>query len=175
MSAHLRRSVRKLLREVRAGEIERETLDDVELSLTISANCQQQRLFTPKLAQLAALVEALQGFKRPDSPHFVGCPGQRTGGVCTAACANARAALDPALVDVVQGLVACLDRENKAFRRERARHGELLRKARHYYRDLIKQICAETGYVMRGPGRPKNPTGASVLPSSAGNTGCPGS
>lgn len=156
MSARLRNAVRTLLREIETeGAVEAETLTDIRASLQISENYRRGRVYTPTQGQLAALIEALQQFKRHDSPHFAGCPAARTGGACSRPCALARAALEPDLVTVTAGIVAMLRDEITAQQRELHRVLTAHREERKYFRAVLLKARAETGFQMRGPGRPR--------------------
>jgi hypothetical protein len=126
LSVVLRDAVRRLLREVedRAPIHDRSTLGELRRLVRLeerAGEASEPSTVSAADRRIAALVEALRQFQKPGW-HFVGCPGDKRGGVCSAACRLAQAALSSDVIaradDTVDGLMAtitALERERHAL------------------------------------------------------------
>lgn len=158
MSARLRDAVRALLHELE-GEVRihrdspigqlREALVEEDRRLVDI----EPDVISDRDTRIVRLVNALQHFSKPGG-HFVGCPGDKTG-QCSAACREAQLAIDKQTLKVTSDAVGALNQEIAALRREWRQIRSRLHNQKLIHRRVLQQVQAETGFVMRTPGRPK--------------------
>lgn len=173
MSARLRDAARALLRDVEEdvriardsplGQLRDALADEDRRLLDIEPN-----VVNDHATHVARLVEALQHFAKPGG-HFVGCPGDK-GGLCSAACRTAQLACDRRTSTTAADTVSALHAEIAALRREWRHVRGRLHNQKLIHRRVLQQVQAETGFVMRSPGRPKT---VAPLSEAKGGTAVP--
>jgi hypothetical protein len=159
VSARLRDAVRALLHEIeQEARIQagsplaplRDALADEDRRLVDI----EPDVVSDRDARIARLVQALQHFAKPGG-HFVGCPADKVGGTCSAACRSAQLAIDKQALKVTADAMGVLQQEVAALRREWRHIRGRLHNQKLIHRRVLQQVQAETGFVMRTPGRPK--------------------
>lgn len=158
MSARLRDAVRSLLHDI-AGELQIQS--GTLLGELRDALAQEDRrlydiepsVVSDRDLRIARLVQVLRQFSKPGG-HYVGCPGDK-GGLCSATCRAAQLAVDQQTRELDADTVSTLQAEIAAWKREWRQIRSRLHNQKLIHRRVLQQVEAETGFVMRSPGRPK--------------------
>lgn len=170
MSARLRDAVRSLLHDIE-GEMRiqagsrladlRDALFEEDRRLVDIA----PDVVSDRDVRIARLVGVLTAFSKPGG-HYVGCPGDK-GGLCNATCRAAQLAVDQRTRDLAADTIARLQAELAAAKREWRHIRARLNNQKLIHRRVLQQVQAETGFVMRRPGRPATAKGAASAATAA--------
>lgn len=172
MSARLRDAVRSLLHDIEGHVSINAGSPFASLRDALAAEDARLLDIEPDVvserdARIARLVGVLAAFSKPGG-HYVGCPGDK-GGLCSATCRTAQLACDQRVRGAAVDTISRLQAEATAWKREWRHLRARLNNQKLIHRRVLLQIQAETGFVMRSPGRPKKGTG----PATAKDAGRP--
>lgn len=162
MSARLRDAVRTLLHDIE-GQVSIQSGSPLAALRDVLADEDRRLLdiepdvISERDARIARLVGVLAAFSKPGG-HYVGCPGDKAG-LCSATCRAAQMACDQRTRTDAQDTISRLQAEAAAWKREWRHIRARLNNQKLIHRRVLLQIQAETGFVMRSPGRPKKGTG----------------
>lgn len=158
MSLRLRTAVRDLLAAAELQGVIEEGSPFAELRTLVETEERQDATTVEPAAetvQVEALRTALSGFQKSGT-HFVGCTADKDGRLCSAACRQAQLALDPGQASQISAEIGRLMTAIRGLEADRASVRKQLRQHREYLRWVLRRVKAETGFVLRRPGRPRS-------------------